>query len=179
MIIIMLHVANILQVMLTHANLVANMAQLNHPALDLMEDGETTICVLPLFHIFAMNVTMSNMLLNGGKLVTLPSFDPGEGVFKVYTNFQCQDGSNYSQIFTECSGQFLDAMLEHRPTFLHVAPPLVTLIRCLHKKRPYLDYQMLLDDHDDHAKANVKLTTKILFRAHLFGRLVSWPRTQE
>jgi len=85
-------------VMLTHANLVANMAQLNHPALDLMKDGETTICVLPLFHIFAMNVTMSNMLLNGGKLVTLPSFDPG---------------------------QFLDAMLEHRPTFLHVAPPLV------------------------------------------------------
>jgi len=85
-------------VMLTHANLVANMAQLNHPALDLMRDGETTICVLPLFHIFAMNVTMSNMLLNGGKLVTLPSFEPG---------------------------QFLDAMLEHRPTFLHVAPPLV------------------------------------------------------
>ena len=65
-------------VMLTHANLVANMAQLNHPALDLMNDGETTICVLPLFHIFAMNVTMSNMLLNGGKLVTLPSFEPGE-----------------------------------------------------------------------------------------------------
>jgi len=85
-------------VMLTHANLVANMAQLNHPALDLMADGETTLCVLPMFHIFAMNVTMSNMLLNGGKLVTLPSFDPA---------------------------QFLAAMLEHRPTFLHVAPPLV------------------------------------------------------
>ena len=80
MMIIMMHVANLLQVMLPHANLVANMAQLNHPALDLMEDGETTICVLPLFHIFAMNVTMSNMLLNGGKLVTLPSFDPGEEV---------------------------------------------------------------------------------------------------
>ena len=76
-------------VMLTHANLVANMAQLNHPALDLMKDGETTICVLPLFHIFAMNVTMSNMLLNGGKLVTLPSFDPGEFskyVFIKYVN---------------------------------------------------------------------------------------------
>ena len=68
-------------------------------------------------------------------------------------NSQRQADSNYSQMFTECSGQFLDAMLEHRPTFLHVAPPLVTPIRCLHKKRPYLDYQMLLDDHDDHAKA--------------------------
>ena len=83
-------------------------------------------------------------------------------IFRV--NFQRQDGSTYSQMFTECSGQFLDAMLEHRPTFLHVAPPLVTPIRCLH-----LDYQMLLDDHDDHAKANVKLTTKIHFRAHLLA----------
>ena len=81
-------------------------------------------------------------------------------------NSQRQADSNYSQMFTECSGQFLDAMLEHRPTFLHVAPPLVTPIRCLHKKRPYLDYQMLLDDHDDHAKANVKLTTKNLFHIH-------------
>ena len=100
-------------VMLTHANLVANMAQLNHPALDLMKDGETTICVLPLFHIFAMNVTMSNMLLNGGKLVTLPSFDPGE--------------KETNGVLEICSGQFLDAMLEHRPTFLHVAPPLVNV----------------------------------------------------
>ena len=89
-------------------------------------------------------------------------------------NFQHQDGSTYSQMFTECSGQFLDAMLEHRPTFLHVAPPLVTPIRCLH-----LDYQMLLDDHDDHAKANVKFKTKNLFHAHIFGRLVSWPLTLE
>ena len=76
MIIIMMHVANVLQVMLTHANLVANMAQLNHPALDLMEDGETTICVLPLFHIFAMNVTMSGMLYQGGTTVTVPMFEP-------------------------------------------------------------------------------------------------------
>ena len=66
-------------------------------------------------------------------------------------------------MFTECLGQFLDAMLEHRPTFLHVAPPLVTPIRCLHKKRPYLDYQMLLDDHDDHAKAKGVCKKKNVF----------------
>lgn len=85
-------------VMLTHGNLVANMAQLNHPLMEFMEDHETTLCVLPMFHIFAMNVTMSNMLLSGGKMVTLPMFDPG---------------------------QFLSSLLEHRPSFLHVAPPLV------------------------------------------------------
>ena len=80
--------------MLTHGNLVANMAQvifcppgsidplplsqLNHPLMEFMEDHETTLCVLPMFHIFAMNVTMSNMLLSGGKMVTLPMFDPGK-----------------------------------------------------------------------------------------------------
>ena len=94
-------------VMLTHANLVANMAQLNHPALDLMKDKETTICVLPLFHIFAMNVTMSNMLLNGGKLVTLPSFDPGKDLKKMVSfNFfrtvpECNAGT--SAHFPACS----------------------------------------------------------------------------
>merc|ERR1719445_549249 len=63
-------------VMLTHANLVANMAQLNHPAMDFMGREEVTVCVLPMFHIFAMNVTMSNILWNGGKMITVPMFEP-------------------------------------------------------------------------------------------------------
>lgn len=88
-------------VMLTHGNLVANMVQVNQPGVELMTDCETTLCVLPMFHIFSMNVTMSNMLLNGGKLITIPAFDPG---------------------------MFLAAMLKHRPTFLHLAPPLVQFL---------------------------------------------------
>ena len=48
-----------------------------------------------------MNVTMSNMLLRGGKLVTLPKFEPS---------------------------MFLSALLEHRPTYLHLAPPLVQFL---------------------------------------------------
>merc|ERR1719228_1088016 len=59
---------------------------------------QTTICVLPFFHIFGMNVTMTNMLWNGGKMITMPSFDPA---------------------------LFLKLLLEHRPTVLHLAPPLV------------------------------------------------------
>ena len=64
-------------VMLTHRNLVAHNAMLDHPGVGFMGREETTIAVLPFFHIFGMNVTMSNMLWNGGKMVTMPSFDPG------------------------------------------------------------------------------------------------------
>jgi len=85
-------------VMLTHRNLVANMAQLALPELEFMEQEEVTVCVLPIFHIFAMNVTMSNILWNGGKMVTVPMFEPN---------------------------MFLKTLLDYRPTFLHLAPPLV------------------------------------------------------
>jgi len=85
-------------VMLTHRNLVGNMAQLAHPAMEFMKPEEVTVCVLPLFHIFAMNVTMSNSLFNGGKMVTVPMFEPN---------------------------MFLKTLVDYRPTYLHLAPPLV------------------------------------------------------
>ena len=54
-----------------------------------------------MYHIFAMNVTMSGMLYKGGKLVTLPMFEPK---------------------------MFLETMLTYRPTSLHLAPPLVSFL---------------------------------------------------
>ena len=88
-------------VKLTHRNLVANMAQLDHPVMEFMAEEEVTVCVLPMFHIFAMNVTMSNMLWRGGKLVTLPMFEPS---------------------------MFLSALVTNRPTYLPLAPPLVQFL---------------------------------------------------
>ena len=38
-------------VRLSHTNLVANMAQLDHPTVRFMEDNATTLLLLPLFHI--------------------------------------------------------------------------------------------------------------------------------
>ena len=35
-----------------------------------------TVSVLPMFHIFAMNVTIGPVLYNGGKMVVLPKFEP-------------------------------------------------------------------------------------------------------
>ena len=54
-----------------------------------------------MYHIFAMNVTMSGMLYKGGKLVTLPMFEPK---------------------------MFLETMLTYRPTSLHLAPPLISFL---------------------------------------------------
>ena len=85
-------------VQLTHRNLVAQMEQLVHPEVKLVDMEQVTVCVLPLYHIFAMHVTMSNMLWNAGKLVTVPMFEPS---------------------------MFLKTLVDYRPTTLHFAPPLV------------------------------------------------------
>jgi 4-coumarate--CoA ligase len=60
-------------VMLSHANLVTNVAQIE--AIEPVRPGERTLAVLPFFHIYGMTVLMSYMLAGGGVLVTLPRFE--------------------------------------------------------------------------------------------------------
>ncbi|MCQ4118141.1 AMP-binding protein [Rhodococcus tibetensis] len=60
-------------VMLTHSNLVANIAQCT-PMLRITSDDAVS-AVLPFFHIYGMNVIMNLTLRQRGKLVTLPKFD--------------------------------------------------------------------------------------------------------
>ena len=60
-------------VMLTHRNLVGNLAQAE-PVLDITAD-DVGIAVLPFFHIYGMQVLMNGAIANGGTLVTLPRFD--------------------------------------------------------------------------------------------------------
>ena len=60
-------------VMLSHANLVANVAQIR--AIEPVEPGECTLAALPFFHIYGMTVLMSYILSGGGVLVTLPRFE--------------------------------------------------------------------------------------------------------
>lgn len=89
-------------VMLSHHNMVGQ-------ALVTTADGEffyrafgqfqdVTISILPMFHIFGLGVTMNACLWAGAKQVILPRFDPG---------------------------LFISALTKHRPTFLHLVPPLV------------------------------------------------------
>lgn len=82
-------------VMLTHRNLVSNMVQ---GALFGLVADDVVLGVLPLFHIFGMNVVMNTGLATGCSLVLMPKFDLEE---------------------------FLRAIQTHRITFAFLVPPIL------------------------------------------------------
>jgi acyl-CoA synthetase (AMP-forming)/AMP-acid ligase II len=82
-------------VMLTHQNLVSNLAQ---SEVILQGDDEVVIAVLPFFHIYGMQVLMNGVLAYGATAVTMPRFD---------------------------LEQFLQLIQEHRVTTAYVVPPIV------------------------------------------------------
>jgi acyl-CoA synthetase (AMP-forming)/AMP-acid ligase II len=61
-------------VMLTHRNLVANLCQI-HGSVNIVNETDTAIAVLPFFHIYGMVVVMSAVLHEGGTIVTMPRFE--------------------------------------------------------------------------------------------------------
>ena len=83
-------------VMLTHHNLVANLAQIEGAGHDWGD--ETLVCVLPLFHIYGMVAIMSHGLYCGATIVTLPRFE-----------FE----------------HLLKTMQDYRVSFAHLVPPIV------------------------------------------------------
>ena len=60
-------------VMLTHYNLVANIAQVRD--ISGVTEQDNLIAILPFFHIFGMIVVMAHGLLNRATIVTMPRFD--------------------------------------------------------------------------------------------------------
>lgn len=83
-------------VMLTHYNLVSNMCQMAQ--MNLFDEEDTLICVLPLFHIYGLMVIMNLGLYRGATLVTMPRFELEE---------------------------FLGVMEQYRVSFAHVVPPIL------------------------------------------------------
>ncbi|MTD14269.1 AMP-binding protein [Nakamurella sp. YIM 132087] len=86
-------------VMLTHRNLVANLAQ----TADCIGVGpaDKVLCVLPFFHIYGMNVLMNGGLQHRAALVTMPKFDLPE---------------------------FLRIIAERQASYLFVAPPIAVAL---------------------------------------------------
>ncbi|MFI5231862.1 MAG: AMP-binding protein [Gemmatimonadales bacterium] len=60
-------------VMLSHRNLVANLAQIDF--VDGTEVGDHLVGVLPFYHIYGMLVVLCGVLRKGGCVVTMPHFD--------------------------------------------------------------------------------------------------------
>jgi long-chain acyl-CoA synthetase len=61
--------------MLSHANLMANHRQMEQTRIS-VEEGDVVLCVLPLFHIYALNVAMAFSLSRGATVVVMERFDP-------------------------------------------------------------------------------------------------------
>jgi acyl-CoA synthetase (AMP-forming)/AMP-acid ligase II len=60
-------------VMLTHHNLVSNIAQCE--PVGAVPENETLVGILPFFHIYGMVVILGNTVRNGATVVTMPRFD--------------------------------------------------------------------------------------------------------
>ena len=83
-------------VMLTHRNIIANLAQLEGAGYNW--GRETLVCVLPMFHIYGLVVIVNHGLMCGATVVTLPRFD-----------FE----------------QLLKTIEDYRVTLAHLVPPVV------------------------------------------------------
>ena len=57
---------------------------------DAAELQESTVAVLPFFHIYAMNTIMTMGLQLGAKIVTLPKFEPEEYIQALVTYKVCE-----------------------------------------------------------------------------------------
>ncbi|XP_060076477.1 uncharacterized protein LOC132556109 [Ylistrum balloti] len=86
-------------VQLTNHNLVANLQQFRPVIKVTVED--TSLGILPFYHCYGMIPVMMGVFQDGGKLVTLPKFDPV---------------------------MFLKAMSEQKVTMAHIVPPIVVFM---------------------------------------------------
>ncbi|AKS35064.1 4-coumarate--CoA ligase family protein [Mycolicibacterium goodii] len=91
--------ANPKGVMLTHTNLVANVAQIR--PLQGMDREDRLLAVLPFFHIYGMTVLLNAALHARAQLVIMPSFDFAE---------------------------FLGSIAERRCTYAYIAPPVAVAL---------------------------------------------------
>jgi long-chain acyl-CoA synthetase len=67
-------------VMLSHFNLVANVFQFLGPNATRLHSGDTLLCILPLYHIYGLNVLLNPTLILGATLVLAPRFHVQQAV---------------------------------------------------------------------------------------------------
>ena len=62
-------------VMLSHFNLIANVYQFIGPNATALNSDDTILCILPLYHIYGLNVILNPSLVLGATLVLVPRFN--------------------------------------------------------------------------------------------------------
>ena len=72
--------------MLTHGNLLANLEQLQHHAGQRLEPSDVSYGVLPMFHIFGLNVVLGLTLFAGAAVVLAERFDPTAALDAIRTH---------------------------------------------------------------------------------------------
>lgn len=86
-------------VMLTHRNIVANLVQAEGiTGIDIANETDTIMGILPFFHIYGMVVIMNMSLARGATIVTMPRFD---------------------------MVQFLELVQKHKVTRVNLVPPIL------------------------------------------------------
>ncbi|WP_420644536.1 4-coumarate--CoA ligase family protein [Candidatus Leptofilum sp.] len=86
-------------VMLTHRNIVANIVQVEGvTGIELVDEADTVVGILPFFHIYGMVVIMNMSLVKGATVVTMPRFD---------------------------MVQFLELVQKHKVTRVNLVPPIL------------------------------------------------------
>lgn len=89
-------------VMLTHHNIVANLAQADGiPNMDLVNENDVVMGILPFYHIYGMVVIMNMSLARGATIVTMPRFD---------------------------LPQFLELIQKHKITRVNLVPPILVAL---------------------------------------------------
>ncbi len=96
--------------MLSHRNLVVNATQFRYWFKNVYQDGHGKfVCVIPMFHIYAMSTTMNHAILSGSSILILSKFDINElmrsiekykpnlfmGVPAMYGAIAMREGHNY------------------------------------------------------------------------------------
>ncbi|EFX67408.1 hypothetical protein DAPPUDRAFT_203687 [Daphnia pulex] len=128
-------------VMLSHFNMTSNVMQFLQPGgtnhqVATTNYQDTYICLLPFFHAYGITLLMNTGFQTGAKLVTLPQFEVQS---------------------------YLKAIDDHKPTAMHVVPPLATLLA----QHPALKVESLSQMHTifcGAAPLGVQTSVKLLER---------------
>ncbi|XP_077980634.1 uncharacterized protein LOC144435869 [Glandiceps talaboti] len=88
-------------VMMSHFNYISNLSQLRIPGLLHREEHDTSVAVLPFFHIYGMLIILSLSLVQGSRVISLPRFD---------------------------QEVFLKTIQDYKVNFLPIVPPMALLL---------------------------------------------------